>query len=137
MKDEKVTFEVATRLKTAMANLAAEISTYSWSDDFKIKELNLRIYNFKKDIYFVPFHEFTKDQLKTLGFGLWEEELFLVPIWLYRYIPFGIVLESINGDKITVKKGYNDKRHEGYIDTDIRFGCIAFGINFKNKEVES
>lgn len=135
MSNEKVTFETAVRLKTAMANLATEISVYNWSDNFKIKELNLRIDNLKKEIYFVPFHEFTKDQLKSLGFGHWEDELFLIPLWLYGYIPFGIRLESINGKKTTVHKDYSDKESENYIDTDVRFGCIAYGINIKNNKV--
>lgn len=47
----------------------------------------------------------------------------LIPLYLYPSLPIGITLTSINGDEI-IFDGSN-------IDTDIRFGCIAWGIKPK------
>lgn len=50
-------------------------------------------------------------------------ELRLIPLYLYPSLPIGITLTSIGGEEI-VFDGSN-------IDTDVRFGCIAWGIKPK------
>lgn len=47
----------------------------------------------------------------------------LIPLYLYPSLPIGITLTSIDGEEI-VFDGSN-------IDTDIRFGCIAWSIKPK------
>lgn len=47
----------------------------------------------------------------------------LIPLYLYPSLPIGITLTSIDGEEI-VFDGSN-------IDTDIRFGCIVWGIKPK------
>ena len=47
----------------------------------------------------------------------------LIPLYLYPSLPIGITLTSIGGEEI-VFDGSN-------IDTDVRFGCLAWGIKPK------
>lgn len=111
---------------------------------------------FKKDI---DWSTLTESQCKALHFGSWQSEedieeeisclqsafekgrlikeefdkrvanekntlgLRLIPLYLYPSLPIGITLTSINGEEI-VFDGSN-------IDTDVRFGCIAWGIKPK------
>ena len=64
----------------------------------------------------------TEDDCKELRLGVWDknEPLRLIPIWLSKAIPVGTKLTSIDGSEITFD-GNN-------IDTDTRFGCLAWGI---------
>lgn len=110
----------------------------------------------KKDI---NWNALTESQCKALRFGSWQSEedveeeisclqsaldkgrltkeefdkkvfkekntlgLRLIPLYLYPSLPIGITLTSIGGEEI-VFDGSN-------IDTDVRFGCIAWGIKPK------
>ena len=62
------------------------------------------------------FDKKVAEQKNTLG-------LRLIPLYLYPSLPTGITLTSIGGEEI-VFDGSN-------IDTDVRFGCIAWGIKPK------
>lgn len=64
------------------------------------------------------FDKKVANEKNTLG-------LRLIPLYLYPALPIGITLTSIGGDEI-VFDGSN-------IDTDVRFGCIAWGIKPKKK----
>lgn len=111
---------------------------------------------FKKDI---DWNVLTESQCKSLRFGRWQSEedieeeisffqseldkghltkeefdkkvanerntlgLRLIPLYLYPSLPIGITLISIDGEEI-VFDGSN-------IDTDNRFGCLAWGIKPK------
>lgn len=57
---------------------------------------------------------------------LWSDEksdLLLIPLYLLPIIPIGTELTSIFGEKV-IYDGHN-------VDKDIRFGCIAWGIEIK------
>ena len=62
------------------------------------------------------FDKKVANEKNTLG-------LRLIPLYLYPSLPIGIILTSIGGEEI-VFDGSN-------IDTDVRFGCIAWGIKPK------
>ena len=64
------------------------------------------------------FEKKVANEKNTLG-------LRLIPLYLYPSLPIGITLTSIDGEEI-VFDGSN-------IDTDIRFGCLAWGIKPKKK----
>ena len=49
-----------------------------------------------------------------------ESNLVLIPIWLYRCLPNGTKLTSIMGNEKVIGRDE--------IDTDIRGGCMAFGL---------
>lgn len=143
-----------------LANEIACIQVYHWNEEFKKESLDNAWQKvqkqFKKDI---DWSTLTESQCKALHFGCWqsaedveeeisiiqseyekghltEEEfdkkvakekntlgLRLIPLYLYPSLPIGITLTSIDGEEI-VFNGSN-------IDTDIRFGCIAWGIKPK------
>ena len=143
-----------------LANQIACIQVYHWDEEYKKKSLDdawQKVQKqFKKDI---DWSTLTESQCKDLHFGCWqsaedveeeisiiqseyekghltEEEfdkkvaeekntlgLRLIPLYLYPSLPIGITLTSIGGEEI-VFNGSN-------IDTDIRFGCIAWGIKPK------
>ena len=160
MKELSIEEKVNNTLKW-LANRIACIQVYkNWDEEFKKERLNdawQKIQEqFKKDI---DWNTITESQCKALHFGSWQSEedieeeisclqsqlykgnltkeefdkrvanekntlgLRLIPLYLYPSLPIGITLTSIDGEEI-VFDGSN-------IDTDIRFGCIAWGIKPK------
>nr|DAU11683.1 MAG TPA: hypothetical protein [Bacteriophage sp.] len=145
-----------------LANRIAEIQVYNWDEEYKKKSLNdawkTVQKQFKKDI---DWYNLTENQCEALRFGTWqstedvEEEisclqseldkghltkeefdknvakekntlgLYLIPLYLYPSLPIGITLIAIDGEEI-VFDGSN-------IDTDNRFGCLAWGIKPKSE----
>ena len=143
-----------------LANRIASIQVYHWDEEYKKESLNNAWQKvqeqFKKDI---DWNALTESQCKALHFGSWQSEedvekeisllryefgaghftkeefekkvtnekntlvLRLIPLYLYPSLPIGITLTSIDGEEI-VFDGSN-------IDTDIRFGCLAWGIKPK------
>lgn len=143
-----------------LANQIASIQVYHWDEEYKKKSFNdawQKVQKqFKKDI---DWNALTESQCKALHFGSWQSEedieeeislirsefgrghltkeefekkvanekntlgLRLIPLYLYPSLPIGITLTSIDGEEI-VFDGSN-------IDTDIRFGCLAWGIKPK------
>lgn len=143
-----------------LANQIACIQVDHWDEDFKKERLNdswQKVQEqFKKDI---DWSTLTESQCKALHFGSWQSEedvkeeisliqsafekghltkeefdkevanekntlgLRLIPIYLYPSLPIGITLTSIYGEE-RVFDGSN-------IDTNIRFGCLTWGIKPK------
>jgi hypothetical protein len=144
-----------------LANQIACIQVYKkWDEEFKKESLNNAWQKvqeqFKKDI---DWNALTESQCKALHFGSWQSEedveeeisclqsaldkghltkeefdkkvanekntlgLRLIPLYLYPSLPIGITLTSIGG-KERVFDGSN-------ISTDVRFGCLAWGIKPK------
>lgn len=143
-----------------LANQIACIQVYHWDEEYKNKSLNdvwqTVQRQFKKDI---DWSTLTESQCKALHFKRWQSEedieeeiflmqsafndghltkeefdkevinkkntigLYLIPLYFYPSLPKGITLTSIEGEEI-VFDGSN-------IDTDIRFGYIAWGIKPK------
>ena len=143
-----------------LANEIACIQVYSWSEELKKQYLHnawQRVQNqFKEDI---DWSALTESQCKALHFGRWQSEedieeeisliqsefekghltkekfdkkvadqkntlgLRLIPLYLYPSLPIGITLTSIGGEEI-VFDGAN-------IDTNVRLGCLAWGIKPK------
>ena len=113
---------------TWYANRVAETVQYSsWSDEFCRKEIkeahDKLVEELKKHI---NFKTITRKEAVELRFGRWSDDtpnLYLIPLWLLPVIPVGTELTSISGEKII----YNGSN----VDNDIRFGCIAYGIEIK------
>lgn len=117
-----------------MATKTAEISAYeSWSDEFSRREART-VWSNVDDVMYAPFKRFiTVSDLKTveridlvrLGFGNWDDNQWLIPLWAYNFIAHGEELVSIMGNKARV--GDLDERGKPKIDLDHRQGCIAWG----------
>lgn len=143
-----------------LANQIACIQVYHWGEEYKKESLNdswQKVQEqFKKDI---DWNTLTESQCEALHFGSWQSEedieeeisfirsefekgnltkeeldkrvanekntlgLRLIPLYLYPSLPIGITLTSIGGEE-RVFDGKN-------IDTDVRFGCLAWGIKPK------
>ena len=143
-----------------LANKIACIQVYHWDKEYKKKSLNdawQKVQEqFKEDI---DWNSLTESQCKALHFGRWQSEedieeqisflkselekghltkeefdkkvanekntigLRLIPLYLYPSLPIGITLTSIDGEE----KVFDGKN----IDTDMRFGCLAWGIKPK------
>ncbi len=74
----------------------------------------------------IDFTKLTVEEAKELRFRKWDEELpdlWLFPLWLVPIIPEGLEVMDISGDKYKYKKETADN--------DIRFGCVAYGIEIK------
>lgn len=143
-----------------LANEIACIQTYHWGEEYKKKSLNdawQKVQEqFKKDI---DWNALTESQCKALHFRSWQSEedvkerisliqsefekgyltkeefdkevanekntlgLRLIPLYLYPSLPIGITLTSICGEE----RAFDGSN----IDTDVRCGCIAWGIKPK------
>lgn len=143
-----------------LAHQVACIQIYNWDEEFKKERLNNAWQKvqeqFKK---YIDWTALTESQCKALYFKSWQSEeeieeeishlqseldkghltkeefdkrvtdekntlgLLLIPLYLYPSLPVGTTLTSIAGEEI-VFDGSN-------INTDARFGCLAWGIKPK------
>lgn len=112
---------------TWYANQVAQTVQYPWSDDLCRKEIKEAHKKFIEEIKkHIDFYHLTKEEATELRFGRWSDDmpdLYLIPLWLLPAVPIGIELTTIFGNKV-VYDGTN-------VDKDIRYGCIAYGIEIK------
>ena len=118
---------------TWYANRVAETVQYNttWSDAFCRKEIREATETFVCELRkHIDFHNLSRKEATALRFGKWEDknDLYLIPLYLLPILPIGTELTCINGDKV-IYDGTN-------IDNDIRFGCIAWGINIPKMKGE-
>ncbi len=113
------------------ATTAAQTAAYpSWSDEYSRKEIRecwadqdapLRKQR-QRRVTVAELLAAPRMTLLDLGFGNWDGELMVIPLWAFNYIADGETLTAIDGD--TVVKGTDP------IDLDVRGGCIAFGFKY-------
>lgn len=71
-------------------------------------------------IEFDKLHTYSKAQLLDMGMRNWDERLWLIPGEWHAALPAGMTLECIDGEQYVVGTDY--------IDDDIRFGMLAYGV---------
>lgn len=121
--DKNIYFTVFKNYKKMASNLIANICSFdSWSDEFSRSELKSLYAKLIKEFKDVDFTQFTIDELKTLDFQLWDEDIILMPVWALDCIPNGAEIYSINGDKRIYDKNKP-------LDKDSRFGASAYGFS--------
>lgn len=115
---------------TWYANRIAETTTYTlWPDNLcgSFKEVKEATERFLEELKkYIDFENLTEEEARELRFCQWSKEepdLYLIPLYLLPILPIGIEVTCINGEKL-IYDGHN-------IDTDIRFGCLAYGIRVK------
>lgn len=118
---------------TWLANRLAEINTYNmyWSTEFKEKHIKETFDTFYKSLqcdtnkHLIDISKITIETAKEMRFKKCDEnsDLYLFPLWFKPLIPIGTEVTAIDGDKII----YNGEN----LDDDMRFGCLAYGIELK------
>lgn len=107
--------------------IAQPVQYVTWSDNFCREETKSLTMDFLSELRkYIDFSNLTKKEALELGFGLWDDNLYLIPLYLLPIIPLGTELRSINGR--TVK--YNGLN----VDNEVRCGCIAWGINIEKED---
>lgn len=113
---------------TWLVNKVSETIIYNWDNDFKAKENKESFDKFYKELEkHIDFTKLTVEQAKELRFQKWSEEqpkLWLFPLYLVPIIPEGLEVVDINGEKYKYEKDTADN--------DIRFGCVAYGIEIED-----
>ena len=126
-------YQKATQFQSFVVNKVAEIVSYNeyWSKEFSIKELCEEFDNYRnseevKSLF--DLNNLTKERALYLRFNYWDKEtypeLMLFPLWFALLLPYGTKVITIDGDEIEYTED---------TDLDIRFGCVAFGINVTEK----
>ena len=114
-----------------LVNKLSESFVYdNWDDKTKIDELRLGFRTFYDEFKkHIDFTKLTVEEAKELRFKRWSSEpedpqnLWLFPLYLVPIIPEGLEITFISGEKGIYKPGE--------MDNDIRFGCVAYGIEIK------
>lgn len=110
-----------------LVNRLSRCNTYNWDNEFKAEQNKESFNMFYEEIKkHVDFSNLTADEAKELRFSRWDDDLWLIPLYLVPILPKGLEVTSIGGEKLIVGKDY--------IDNDIRCGCVAYGIEIKNKK---
>ena len=118
-------YEFLLIVRETIINRAAEVFNYGWSDDFSSERIKEIPDIFSKRDYFrkVDPNEMSIEQLENLGFKKWDDKsgLMLIPLYLYPFLKDGLMCASISDIEARHIKVSD-------IDTDNRFGCLAYGI---------
>ena len=118
-------YEFLLMVRQTIVTRAAEVFCYRWDDAFSSERIKEIPDVFSKSDYFrkVDPNEMTVDQLDNLGFQKWDDEsgLMLIPLYVYPFLKDEFMCGSISD--IAAR---NIKASD--IDTDNRFGCLAYGI---------
>lgn len=120
-------YEQCRRIRNALLQQVSEIVCYThWSDKFCVKEIREMVSKLGNT---VDVSQLTQQQMIDLGFRYFSEDsdLLLIPLWLYPFLEDDIKCIAIDG------KAINEKSK---IDTDHRYGMLAFGINVPRPEGE-
>ena len=117
---------------TWYVNRVAETVEYeAWSDGFCRDENRRTHEQFTDELRkYIDLSKLTREEAIELRFMKWDDEsdLYLIPLYLLSFIPIGTELTCISGEKVIYG--------ETNIDNDIRFGCIAYGINIPETKGE-
>ena len=124
-------YQKALSFQSWFVNRISEIKAYGkhWSDEFCLKELRNATEKYFTDDYakeLFTLDNLTKERAKSLRFCQWDKDeqpdLYLFPLWFVFFLPYGTKVIGIGGDTFE----YSEET-----DLDIRFGCVAFGIELK------
>jgi hypothetical protein len=116
------TYEKCKKLRFEILSRAAAVMNYTdWSADFAVRQIREIREKTKKEIGAINIAELTVEQMKDLGFCKWSNEnpIYLIPLWLYEFLPDEIETRCINGGM---------ERFKSAMSADARCGLLAYGI---------
>ena len=116
-------YEKCQIIRSAIVNRASEVINYNnWNDEFATKHIRELPDRLIEQIGKVDITQLSASEMKELGFGRWSEEnpMFLIPLWLLKFLPDEIESTCIDGEKTVLKTSEMDNDH--------RYGCLAYGI---------
>lgn len=123
-------YKKALTYQSYVINRIAQCKAYegNWSNEFQLKEMRKAFADFVNDDEvkeLFSIENLTKERATALRFQHWEEgsDLMLFPLWFTFFIPYGTKVIGFDGKEFE----FNEDT-----DLDIRFGCVAFGINIKD-----
>jgi hypothetical protein len=97
----------------------------SWGDEFATKNIRDIPGRIKQYDWFQPIdpNDLSIEEMKKLGFNRWNKEsgIWLIPLWMHPFLVdmFNYACISDEIPKMGARKD---------IDTDHRFGCLAYGV---------
>ena len=98
-----------------------------WTDEMSLEDVKKSRLEFLKYVGDnLDWSDIDVETCKILGFCRWDEDmpnLWLIPGYLYPIVPLGLKVKSIGGTEL---------EWTGKEDNDVRFGCLAYGIEVKN-----
>ncbi|MGL5153113.1 MAG: hypothetical protein ACRC7N_21340 [Clostridium sp.] len=117
---------------TWLTNKVSEVNEFkNWQNDFKVKEVEGafdKFYSSLKANKHIDLENLTVYEAEELRFCKWSDELptlYLFPLWIVPLIPEGMEVKSISGNTFKYSKDSADN--------DVRFGCVAYGIEIGDK----
>lgn len=126
---DKEFYKNALQVQCYLANKLAACKSFGkyWGEKYCIKELKEAMDKYLsdesvKEIFNIG--NLTKERAEALRFQMFDEEqmpnLYLFPLWFVLLLPYGTKVVSLGGEEFEYAED---------TDLDIRFGCVAFGIN--------
>ena len=117
--------EIIKHYTHAILNVVANCIQYNdsdnWDNAFCMKEISEIYSGFSNAIIIEP-NKLSAEELCDLGFRKWNNNMFLIPMYLWNNIPDGTELFCI--DDMWHTKGVNTEKLP-----DTRFGMTAYGVN--------
>lgn len=123
MKKPITTYEKCATIRNALLIRAAEVMTYtSLAGDFavdRIQRFPSEMKEAHEELLDIP-GDLTEAEMESLGFRRWgDSDFLLIPLWLFPFLAENIMAVSISGEVVDQKSK---------MDTDHRFGCLAYGV---------
>jgi len=122
------TCEKCCSIRSMILTRAAEVMNYDWDAKFSKKnvkefpnDLREKIDTGGNDFFNIQPSELTEKEMDKLGFGDWTKEnpIRLIPLWLFPFLAENIKTNCIDE---------SEKLKKSEMDTDHRFGYIAYGV---------
>ncbi len=125
----QTTYMKCKKIRTLILNTSAEVMNYSnWDNGFAAKQIREIAPKYQDIIGEIDISKLTKEEMIDLGFGRWSKDdpMFLIPLYLYQFLPDKINCNCISGSSVLDKSN---------MDTDNRCGWLAYGVT-PSKEKE-
>jgi hypothetical protein len=125
----KTTFETCKNIRSVLLLSLSECAIYkSWEDSYTLETIRSVSTKILERYGTIDPNDLTLKEMEDLGFRRWSEEtpIMLIPLWIFPFLPDELECECIDGEK--------GVRSKDRIDSDHRFGLLAYGVIPKEKK---